>query len=452
VARKYEKRKPVWIDNESSTLIESEAFFSTKMVFKKLLLVITILICFASLASAKQIYVVPSGGRTNGSGTIKDPLDTLGRAMEQGLPGDTIVLRGGIHQAGNIWYTGQGGKLGEFLTIEGYPNERAVVIGRRLVVESQYIRIQNIEFKNFSVIVRHQERNNWRYSHHVEILNNKFSTTGVAIYFCCNEGLIQGNRFDPAYYAIYLMHGNGNVIRENDIRNTSMYSVHIYDEDKYNSTGEPRPKLTNLLVENNVIDGSQSRSGIIVSGGDYSKPPIEINGVLIRNNLILNNSTGGITLKGDGWIKNIEIYNNTIHGNPRGGIRMNLDKQAENISIINNILSNNGSSHVYSNGKVTHFVVRRNLYWTPASVGSGVNDSSAVMGNPLFENMAASNFHLTDRSAAIDKGESLARVTTDKDGKSRPIGSAYDIGAYEYGLRNTTAPTLPKSFAFWNKM
>jgi hypothetical protein len=402
------------------------------MVFRQIFLFVAILIWFASVAAARQIYVAPSGGRPYGSGTIGDPLDTLGHALEQGLAGDTIVLREGIHQAGNIWYTGQGGRPGEFLTIDGYPNERAVVIGRRLVVESQYIRIQNIEFKNFVIIVRHQERNRWRYSHHIEILNNKFSTSGVAIYFCGNDGIIQGNTFNPAYYAIYLMHGNENVIRGNDIKNTSMYSVHIYDEDKYNSAGEPRPKITNLLVENNVIDGSESRSGIVVSGGDYSKPPIEINGVMIRNNLILNNSTGGITLKGDGWVKNIEIYNNTIHGNPRGGIRMNLDKQAENISIVNNILSNNGSSHLYSNGNVTNLVVRKNLYWSPTSVGSGINDSSPVMGNPRFGNPALRDFHLAMGSAAIGKGESLAKVSTDKDGKQRPVGSAYDIGAYEH--------------------
>jgi hypothetical protein len=402
------------------------------MVLGKLSLAIAMLICFTPLASARQIYVVPSGGRANGSGTIEDPLDTLGRAMDQGLPGDTIVLREGIHDAGNIWYTGQGGRPGQFLTIDRHQSERVVVIGRRLVVESQYIRIQNIEFKNFVITVRHQEKNHWRYSHHVEILNNKFSTSRVAIYFCGHDGIIQGNSFDPAYYAIYLMHGNGNVIRGNDIRNTSMYSVHIYDEDKYHATGEPRPKITNLLVENNVIDGSQSRSGIVISGGDYSKPPIEINGVLIRNNVIVNNSTGGIILKGDGWIKNIEIYNNTIHGNPRGGIRMHQDRQAQNISIANNILSNNGLSHLYSNGNVRGLIVKKNLYWAPVSVGSGVNDSSPVLGNPRFTDPAMRDFRLAMGSAAIGKGESLAQVTADKDGKQRPVGSAYDIGAYEH--------------------
>jgi hypothetical protein len=402
------------------------------MVFRQITVFITILICFVNIAAARQIYVAPSGGRSNGSGTIDDPLDTLGHALEQGLPGDTIVLRGGTHQAGNIWYTGQGGEPGAFLTIERYPNEHAVITGKRLVIESQYVRVQNIEFRNFLIVVRHQERNRWRYSHHIEILNNKFSTSDVAIYFCCHDGLIQGNTFDPAYYAIYLMHGNGNVIRGNDIRNTSKYSIHIYDEDKYGSTGELNPKISNLVVENNVIDSSRSRSGIVVSGGDYSKPPIEINGVLIRNNLVLNNSTGGIYLAYDGWIKNIEIYNNTIYGNPGGGIRISQDKKAENITIINNILSDNGSSQIFCNGKVTNLVVRKNLFWNPTSVGSGVNDLSPVMGNPLFGNPAIRDFHLAMGSAAIGKGESLAKVTTDKDGKQRATGSACDMGAYEH--------------------
>jgi parallel beta-helix repeat protein len=414
-----------------------------KMVFGQIAVFITMLICFVNVAAARQIFVAPSGGRPNGSGTIDDPLDTLGHALEQGLPGDTVVLRGGIHQAGNIWYTGQGGEPGAFLTIDGYPNERVVITGKRLIIESQYIRIQNIEFRDFLVAVRHQERNRWRYSHHIEILNNRFSTSDVGIYFCCNDGRIQGNTFNSAYYAIYLMHGNGNVIRGNDIRNTLKYSIHIYDEDKYNSTGEPNPKITNLLVENNVIDASQSRSGVIISGGDDSKPPIEINGVLIRNNLILNNSSGGITLQYDGWIKNIEIYNNTLYGNPGGGIRINPDKKAENITIINNILSDNGLSQIFCNGKVTNLVLKKNLFWNPASVGSGVNDLSPVMGNPRFANPAIRDFHLAMGSAAIGKGESLARVTTDKDGKPRPFGSGCDIGAYQYGQKNTTPLTAP---------
>jgi hypothetical protein len=54
------------------------------------------------------------------------------------------------------------------------------------------------------------------------------------------------------------------------------------------------------------------------------------------------------------------------------------------------------------------------------------------MGNPRFGNSAVGDFRLGIDSAAIGKGESLAKVMTDKDGKQRPFGSAYDLGAYEH--------------------
>src|SRR5512136_1233594 len=134
------------------------------MVFGQIVVFITLLLCFVNVAAARQIFVAASGGRPNGSGTIDDPLDTLDRAVEKGLSGDTVVLRGGIHEAGNIWYTGRGGEPGAFLTIDRYLNERVVITGKRLVIESQYVRIQNIDFQNVLIGVRHQERNGWRYS------------------------------------------------------------------------------------------------------------------------------------------------------------------------------------------------------------------------------------------------------------------------------------------------
>ena len=98
-----------------------------------------------------------TNGSAGASGTISDPLDTLANALNQALPGDKILMRGGNHQAGDIWYTKQGGQAGAFLTIDRYQNENVIITGTRLVIESQYIRIQNLKFQNFKIIVRHQE-------------------------------------------------------------------------------------------------------------------------------------------------------------------------------------------------------------------------------------------------------------------------------------------------------
>jgi putative cell wall-binding protein len=51
---------------------------------------------------------------------------------------------------------------------------------------------------------------------------------------------------------------------------------------------------------------------------------------------------------------------------------------------------------------------------------------------------SSGDLHLADgaetRAAAIDRGVTLAQVATDIDGHTRPYGSAYDVGADEWGL------------------
>jgi len=50
----------------------------------------------------------------------------------------------------------------------------------------------------------------------------------------------------------------------------------------------------------------------------------------------------------------------------------------------------------------------------------------------LFVNAAANDYHLKATSPAVNAGTTLVEVTTDLEGISRPQGTAYDIGCYEY--------------------
>ncbi len=54
--------------------------------------------------------------------------------------------------------------------------------------------------------------------------------------------------------------------------------------------------------------------------------------------------------------------------------------------------------------------------------------------NPLVINATSGNFRLQSGSPAINAGFALAGlVTRDLDGNQRPVGGAWDIGAYEFG-------------------
>jgi hypothetical protein len=87
--------------------------------------------------------------------------------------------------------------------------------------------------------------------------------------------------------------------------------------------------------------------------------------------------------------------------------------------------------------------VRNNIVCNSAGTNLSVmtqNVSNNLTAScPAFANAAGTDFHLASGSIAIDQGTTLAEVPTDKDGVTRPQGSAYDIGAYEFGQ---SAPVL----------
>ena len=64
--------------------------------------------------------------------------------------------------------------------------------------------------------------------------------------------------------------------------------------------------------------------------------------------------------------------------------------------------------------------------------GTGTVASNNLTSNPSFVDATKGNFALQAGSGAIGAGVTLSEVPYDFDGISRPQGSAYDIGAYEY--------------------
>lgn len=70
------------------------------------------------------------------------------------------------------------------------------------------------------------------------------------------------------------------------------------------------------------------------------------------------------------------------------------------------------------------------LYYT---LGSTVITNYGMMTDPLFINPAGLDYHLNPNSPARDAGMAVA-LTADLDGRRRPIGGGYDLGAYEIPL------------------
>jgi hypothetical protein len=88
-------------------------------------------------------------------------------------------------------------------------------------------------------------------------------------------------------------------------------------------------------------------------------------------------------------------------------------------------------------------------------VCSGSIGVNSVQGNPQFINITNKNFKLQSTSPAINTGANLgAPYYIDKDGISRPQGSAWDIGAYEtsggIGMNLGSSNTANVFSAFWS--
>jgi hypothetical protein len=66
------------------------------------------------------------------------------------------------------------------------------------------------------------------------------------------------------------------------------------------------------------------------------------------------------------------------------------------------------------------------IYGTPASWTAAMN------ADPMFENPAADDFHLTSDSPCIDAGLMTDEPGEDMDGDTRPQGTGIDVGADEY--------------------
>ena len=396
-------------------------------------------------SSNGKTYYVATNGSNSSTGSIGSPWATVQYAGRTARPGDTILVRGGTYNEGEIWLRadyGHCGTPGRLLTIKAYPDETPLFINgnRPFIVECNHIRVEGLHFRNGKdVSIRGLNRTT------IQIVNNTFMGSGYAwdaigtngnnILLEGNVCDISGNTVGTQGHCYYIAHGTNIIVRNNVAKGMTGYGIHVFDQRRSEDPSGFERLIKDVIIEGNIVSNSQQRAGIILAAYDHAR----IENVMIRNNIVFNNAASGIYVPG--IASNVKVYNNTVYGNKGGAAFFTTGTKREMsvLTIQNNIFDITGISRLWG---FSHHVVnqhgnptvslKNNLYWPKPPKLYNISDSSSRTGKPLFINPGSQDFHLQSGSAAIDKGLALTDVPNDKDGIRRPVGSAYDIGAYEF--------------------
>ncbi len=147
----------------------------------------------------------------------------------------------------------------------------------------------------------------------------------------------------------------------------------------------------------------------------------------IKNSIFYNNALNGITV--NGLTTNTNILNSTFNNNTNG---IQLFNTTSGSVLRNNIVSNSSEYGIKIGNTVIDTDNNYNLYFnnTTDDIVNGTKGANAVSDDPTFR---PCSFYPEVGSPAIDAGVTLASVTKDLRGLTRPQNSIYDIGAYEFG-------------------
>jgi parallel beta-helix repeat protein len=262
------------------------------------------------------------------------------------------------------------------------------------------------------------------------------------------------------------------IIRNNTIFGNRANGIHM-NGDRFtdSATGKPLTGIiTGALVEGNVIHNNGVGGGSGINGDGVQNS-------LIRNNLVYNTHASGISLyqiDGAQGSKNNTVVNNTILVSSTGRWALNISGGSEGSTgntVFNNIFwsdhSFRGAISITADslagfrsdnnaGEDRYSIDGGNSVLTLAQwrtqTGQDANSLVATQAQ-LFLNPAGADYHLSSTSPARDRGigtfNGKSAPTVDREGRARPSGSAYDIGAYEF-VTTSSPGTLQFSAASYS--
>ena len=400
----------------------------------------------AGTALGETSYVAPDGNDAS-AGTAEAPWRTLQHAADSVAAGDTVVVRTGEYAGFDLRTSGTPGAWIRFTAEPGVRivSENPVTDDGINLEGASYVAVEGFTVEGMA-------RNGIRavLGHHVTLRNNRAFDNferGIFTGFV-DDLLIEGNETAGSIdeHGIYVSNsGDRPVIRGNLTRGNNAAGIHMNGDLSAGGDGV----ISGALVEANVIldNGEAGGSGINCDGVQDS---------VFRNNLLLGNHAGGITLyQIDGGAPSTGnlVVNNTIvmASDGRWGIALH-DGASDNTLRNNVVLSRHpwrGSLDVdVASGSHAGLVSDHNALMDRITTDGGdsvigLDAWRATYGQDFQSFLAAEaelfvdptlpdgDYHLKEGSPAVDAGTTTDAPAEDVDGDTRPSGDGVDVGADE---------------------
>ena len=394
----------------------------------------------------RTFYVSPTGS-DSAAGTGTAPWRTLQHAAETVRAGDLVIVRAGRYAGFDLRISGTSANPIEFRAEAGVivdtPNPETPNHGINLEGASWVV------IEGFTVTGMPRAGIRAVLNEHVTIRGNTMDANGYWGFLSgfSDDLLIEDNETSRSQveHGIYVSNsGDRPTIRRNHVWGNRANGIHMNGDVSLGGDGI----ISGALVERNIIHDNGAAGGSAINADG-------VQGSRFRNNVIYGNHAGGIALyriDGGGGSSGNAVAHNTIVQASDARWALNITGGSTGNSVFNNILytthSFRGSITVSPDsrpGLVSDWNVvmdrfsiddgdsRVTLAQWRASTGQDMHSLIAVPAD-LFVYPAGNDFHLTPTSPARDAGLTLADVTEDADGVTRPSGPGADIGAYEIAV------------------
>jgi len=433
----------------------------------------------AVLATNGTVYYVAPTGSDSNPGTESQPWQTIQKAADTLVAGDTVYIRAGTYEEQVIPVNS--GSANNYITYASYPGETVMIDGNSItlpkyetglfVVEDiNYIKVSGLGIVNAGP----NDNNAGIYvdnAHHVIIENNytyNTASSGIGVWdgsniiidgnevrLACNDGeqediTVSGtDTFEIKNNHVHEggpgTNGGEGITVKGGATNGKIYKNHVHDLTRGERTciyidAWGTTATSNIEIYQNVLHNSGA--GISLASEDGGL----VRNIKIYNNIVYDNQTNGLEI-GD-WgrllirvrpVESITFTNNTVYNNGSsgwGGGFYNENPDVKDIVVRNNIFSQNPTFQIVNDTKVS-LTVDHNLIDGTQVYTSAISGTDTVVGDPLFVNASGADFHLQANSPAIDNGSAAGAPNDDFDDNSRPQDgdgnntAVYDIGAYE---------------------